>query len=1087
MDEMEALSRFFQENDFEKVAEEKYEQRKVSQQQKNSFQHPQNSLPSTLQCRPPFQQQFQTTNNVNNINHVNDVNNVHVSNVNNVNNFSKTMTPNHPPNNFMMRGQAEPSPTVRGLQLEAWQSNSDRSSGSSLVDFKADLLRKKSEYNSINEQIAELADAKKNTDSLQQQRRALKIQISELESKIANASYNSNNSQAINNSNNPNNIYNSNNPNNIYNSNNSNNNFSSFSTPSNFPFLPQRKSSSPDCFLPNQNSYNNENINFAFNSDTTNDSVGLSYQNNENNSFNNQNSFQTANFSSPIQQYGGMGGVGNFEGSFEGNYREAPVFVSDRQKMDLSDVSKEELQRQKLIGSNNNNNNNNKQYLANKYLKKYEWESKVLHVRNKTFGHNKWRTNQLGIINATLSNQDCFVLMPTGGGKSLCYQLPALISEGLTLVISPLIALIQDQVLSLLSLGVKAAHLGGEMSEEQTEIYSILRNYANSTEKLRILYLTPEKIAQSGSFRNRLIDLYNQKLLARFVIDEAHCISQWGHDFRKDYKELGWLKQTFPSVPIIALTATATDLVKGDIMTNLGIRGAPIFEQSFNRPNLFYRVEKKTKNLSNSIANFIREKYSEGSGIVYCLSKKDCEETAKQLSEEENISAEYYHAEMEVARRKQVHENWLHDKVKVICATIAFGMGINKPDVRFVFHHSLPKTLEGYYQEAGRAGRDGETAHCILYYSFKDKLRIVKMLKKSAQELNSWDNLQKQLNSLNKVVSYCENKADCRRKQVLSHFAEKFEEKECGGTCDNCEANLSSSSHVQDFTPHVHQIVSMVKNVNSCLKEAQTLSTLSLLYKGSNSKTIKSKDLLSNSFHGKGKNLPKGVCERIFNEMLSDNILLENICFSGKYDNPVSKISFNENRNTNPLLKNPSYKLLLKVVDEKGKKRKGELQIQEITLQETSKHKKSSSGKKDNSNTLEMFAFNKNAKNSNSPIAPTCPFQKTDNPKSTLLALSNRNMGNFSRVSRPGEDQLRTALTHLRTELSQNGKEAVFRIFNISHLNGLVKYVPTTREELEGLLPESSINKYGDRILQVVLQHKQKYNMKGEVRESTEK
>eukprot|EP01138_Halocafeteria_seosinensis_P011875 gb/GECG01012136.1/.p1 GENE.gb/GECG01012136.1/~~gb/GECG01012136.1/.p1 ORF type:complete len:1277 (+),score=187.17 gb/GECG01012136.1/:1-3831(+) len=438
------------------------------------------------------------------------------------------------------------------------------------------------------------------------------------------------------------------------------------------------------------------------------------------------------------------------------------------------------------------------------------------------FGHQAFRGKQAGVVAAALANYDVFVLMPTGGGKSLCYQLPACMQKGLTVVVSPLLSLMQDQVEQMRAINVEAELLSSDQSEEDRRRV-ISRLWSPRTE-VNLLYITPEKVSQSDSLFRMLGKVDERGELNRFVIDEAHCVSQWGHDFRPDYLMLSRLKRTFPHVPLMALTATATHHVVKDVVGALRMsRSTVVFKQSFNRPNLRYYVIPKRK-VNQQIVDYIRER-PKHSGIVYCLSRNDCEEMASKINKELGEgTATYYHAGIEDKRTKEkCHTLWSRDKVPVICATVAFGMGINKPDVRYVIHHSLPKSLTHYYQESGRAGRDGKSADCILYYHFSDRRRIEKLIRESVTKQSQ---LQFQLDNLSSIINYCENQVRCRRSMILQFFGESFDKSACRKTCDNCK-NAKEEKNI-DVTEDAKAIVRLLKQHHSQL----TLKQLVTLYTG---------------------------------------------------------------------------------------------------------------------------------------------------------------------------------------------------------------------------------------------------------------
>lgn len=405
------------------------------------------------------------------------------------------------------------------------------------------------------------------------------------------------------------------------------------------------------------------------------------------------------------------------------------------------------------------------------------------------FGYDSFRKNQKEIIENVLKENDTFVLMPTGGGKSICYQLPALQFEGITLVVSPLIALMKDQVDSLKANGIQAEFINSSL--KPNEILQIQARIHMG--EIKLLYIAPERLSSEGF--NEFLKSIKISLIA---IDEAHCISEWGHDFRPDYRNLRKLRSEFPEIPIIALTATATKKVRDDIVNQLSLLNPQIFISSFNRENLNIKVINKKESFKKIVE--IIKKHPNEPTIIYCFSKKDTEKIAIDL-EDKGFKAIFYHAGLSDEQRRRHQDLFIKDKVNIITATIAFGMGIDKSNVRTVIHHTFPKTIEGYYQEIGRAGRDGLKSDCILFYSFADKRKHEFFLK----DMQNQTEKSKREKKLQEMIDYAESKI-CRKKHILNYFGEDFEKDKCN-SCDVCLIE----KEVFDVTDISKDILSAIK------------------------------------------------------------------------------------------------------------------------------------------------------------------------------------------------------------------------------------------------------------------------------------
>jgi bloom syndrome protein len=513
---------------------------------------------------------------------------------------------------------------------------------------------------------------------------------------------------------------------------------------------------------------------------------------------------------------------------------------------------------------------------AHASMMKHPWSADVKKALRDRFGLRGFRQNQLEAINATLGGKDAFILMPTGGGKSLCYQLPAVVqsgkTRGVTLVISPLLSLMSDQVDHLKARNIQACLISGDTSKEERSIVFAALEERKPEQYIQLLYVTPEMVANSRKLESTLDKLHRIQRLARIVIDEAHCVSQWGHDFRPDYKSLSKLRDRYRGVPFIALTATATETVKLDCIHNLGMTNCEQYKQSFNRPNLYYEVRsKKGKGVSGEVlqnmSELILKDYKNMSGIVYTLSRKGCEDLAEKLREN-GIRAHHFHASMDAVEKHQVQRDWQAGKHQVVVATIAFGMGIDKADVRFVIHHTMPKSLEGYYQETGRAGRDGKPSGCYLYYGYQDTAVLRRFIEDSE---GGPEVKQSQSAMLNRMVQFCENRSECRRVEVLAYFGERFSKENCNHSCDAC--NSDAVFEPKDVTSEVKAVIKIVKALR---RENVTLLYLVDLLRGANTvKTRESGHAELDGFGAAKDSLKANELQRLFVRLLIEGVLDE--------------------------------------------------------------------------------------------------------------------------------------------------------------------------------------------------------------------
>ncbi|MES2706458.1 MAG: DNA helicase RecQ [Verrucomicrobiota bacterium] len=468
------------------------------------------------------------------------------------------------------------------------------------------------------------------------------------------------------------------------------------------------------------------------------------------------------------------------------------------------------------------------------------------------FGYDSFRPQQEEIIQATMAGRDVLALLPTGGGKSLCFQLPAMAGQGLTLVVSPLIALMKDQVDQLTAAGIPATFLNSTL--ESMEARHRLQGLEDG--RYRLLYAAPERIMLPG-----FLEELKRWKVERVAIDEAHCISEWGHDFRPEYRQLPTLRGVLPGVPFLALTATATDQVREDIEEHLGLRDPVRFTASFNRPNLTYRVDAKAQ-AYDQVRKFL-EVRPDDSGIIYCQSRKTTEQLAARLTED-GIPALPYHAGLDQAVRAGNQDRFLRDGVRVVCATIAFGMGINKPNVRFVVHYDLPKNLEGYYQETGRAGRDGLPGDCLLLFSGGDVAKHLGFLREVVDPAEA----ARSRHLLDQVVHYSEC-SGCRRRVLLDYFSEEYPEENCG-SCDNC----LSPRVTFDGTVPAQKLLSCVLRANQASRWQFGLGHYCDILCGANTESIRRQDHQKLSTYGIGTEMKRPEWQAIGRELVRMGFLI---------------------------------------------------------------------------------------------------------------------------------------------------------------------------------------------------------------------